>query len=127
MKEFVAVYGSLRKGFGNNRLLSSAEFLGDGATIDHFTMHSLGGFPCIVEDGNCNVAVEVYAVDNDTFERLDMLEGYPDFYNRKLTEICLFSGEQVKCWVYYMDQDNAYIRPNSEVESGDWKEFKQGY
>ena len=116
MKQLVAVYGSLRHGLGNHRLLQGAEFKGLDTTQPEWTMYSLGGFPGLMQEGETPITIEVYEVDVDTFARLDGLEGYPRFYNR--VEIDTIYG---KAWIYFL-QDNSY-RDHSIVQSGDWKSF----
>ena len=112
----VAVYGSLKKGFGNHGLLTNAEFLGEDA-IKGWRMLHLGGFPGII-DGNDEEAIhiELYKVDEGEFERLDMLEGFPSFYNRKKVPT-----SQGDAWIYYLSEPERYS--NSDVvESGVWGE-----
>lgn len=114
----VAVYGSLRQGMGNHRLLENSKFLGKDK-LDGFIMYSLGGFPCIrtvFPEGN-TITVEVYEVDDATFERLDRLEGYPSFYDRK--KVGTQYGE---AWIYTIEREKS--RP--VVESGDWVLFRTG-
>lgn len=67
-KHTVAVYGSLRQGLGNHRLLMHVPKFKQGWTMTDFTMYSLGGFPAIVPDkAGKPVVVEVYEVDDATF------------------------------------------------------------
>jgi gamma-glutamylcyclotransferase (GGCT)/AIG2-like uncharacterized protein YtfP len=71
----IGVYGTLKKGHGNHRLLEGQELVGN-ITLEGFVMHSLGGFPAIVE-GEGSVVAEVYQVeDGEVLRRLDSLEGY---------------------------------------------------
>ena len=114
----VAVYGSLRQGMGNHRLLESSKFLGKDK-LDGFIMYSLGGFPCIrtvFPEGN-TITVEVYEVDDETFRRLDILEGYPSFYDRKKVDT-----QYGEAWIYTIEREKS--RP--VVESGDWVLFRTG-
>lgn len=105
----VAVYGSLKEGFGNHRLLTTSEKVGED-WVDGWTMYSLGGFPAIVE-GDGSIKVEIYEVDDETFSRLDRLEGYPSFYDRKKVET-----SEGAAWIYY-----HHTPPAREiVESGEW-------
>lgn len=120
----VAVYGTLRKGFGNyNYLLrntSEEEILPNGTNeirIPYFNMYSLGGFPYAKpsENKEDEITCELYRVDDDVLESLDSLEGYPSFYDRK--KIPTPVGD---AYIYFIDSDK-YGAPS--VESGDWKEF----
>ena len=117
----VAVYGTLRKGFGNNRLLGDSRFLGEGLSEFEATMYSNGGFPILsLDEPSSKVVVEVFVVEDEaTLQDLDGLEGYPYWYNRTICEFNI-NGELVKAWIYH--QEN--ITGLEEVESGDWKEFK---
>lgn len=111
MMHHVAVYGSLKKGFGNHRLLRHSTYLGE-EWVEGWTMYHLGGFPAVAETENYDVVkVEVYLVDDETLGRLDGLEGYPHFYNRK--EIETNWGD---AWIYFHD-----VAPTAPiVAGGDW-------
>ena len=111
----VFVYGSLRHEMSNHRFLSDSLF--SHSTVVHgFDMFSLGAYP-FISDGNGSIVVELYYVSEDTFKRLDMLEGYPKYYNRKVVE----GKDGSKGWIYFIDGKKAGER----VESGDWVEFKK--
>lgn len=119
-KHIVAVYGTLRQGHGNHRIIAEA---GDGAEFkgafrtngSEWRMVSLGGFPaCVPGDGN--ISVEVYAVNDATLHRLDCLEGYPTLYQKgKLTTPW---GEAT---IYVMSPSS--VRGAPHIESGDWNLF----
>lgn len=115
--KLVAVYGSLRKGLGNHRVLGESKLIGTTKTEPKFTMFSYGAFPGLLKDGDTEITIEVYKPENnDTWERLDVLEGYPDFYDRMIIET-----EFGNAWMYY--NKNAGRYNNGTVDSGDWKEF----
>lgn len=123
--ELVAVYGSLRSGLGNHRLLTSAPRQDDGIIPDgEFYMVSLGGFPGLIPPHeplykSTPIVVEVYEVDsNQRAISLDGLEGYPSFYDRK--QVVLEDGRC--CWVYFLD--DSYSK-HPWVSNGDWKDFLQ--
>lgn len=110
--QLVAVYGSLKQGFGNNRLLGDSPLLGTTLTEPKYTLYSMGAFPCVAPHGDTAVTVEVYEVESRVFSRLDMLEGYPTFYNRKQIDT-----EYGQAWMYYIDG----VRDIDQViESGVW-------
>lgn len=111
----VAVYGSLRQGMGNHRwLLSDHECLEKFRTEPKYTMYSLGGFPAVVEKGECSVVCELYEVDAETERALDHLEGVAHgFYYRGT--ISTPRGQAV---IYLMRECEGPV-----VASGDWVEF----
>ena len=80
----VMVYGTLRAGCGNHRLLIGSKLLGQ-YTVPGYKMYSAGGFPYCVKTNNMNetIETEVYLVDDETLEDLDGLEGVKyDHYKR---------------------------------------------
>ena len=97
----VFVYGSLKNGFPNNRLLTNSYFLAQTKTKEnHYFMMSFGGFPGVYkteEECGKHISGEVYEVNRDTLNRLDMLEGNGHFYTRKLISV---EGFDVPVWMY---------------------------
>ena len=82
----VFVYGTLLAGEPNSRLLARAQRIGDARTEEGFALFDLGAFPGMVNvrsrSGAGAVVGELYAVDDETLEALDRLEGHPSFYRR---------------------------------------------
>jgi len=116
----VAVYGSLLSGFGNNALLGDSIHIGDGRTQPEFKMFSFGAFP-VIAPGKESIEVEVYEVDDQVMRSLDSLEGYPNFYDRKVIDVDSHLGE---AWIYFQDQEFEDRLPH--VESGSWREHYNG-
>jgi gamma-glutamylcyclotransferase (GGCT)/AIG2-like uncharacterized protein YtfP len=116
----VFVYGTLKRGFGNNRLIKDQEFMGSCATKDHFNMVSLGGFPGVLsfeeQDNPAIIRGELYCVDDDALQSMDCLEGHPDFYERKQVETTLG-----KAWMYLLPREGYIDRP--QVDKNDNGEF----
>lgn len=114
----VFVYGSLKQGHGNHRLLSrardigGAEFLGMDALFGQYGMLDWGAFPALVDrtgrkDAEKDFVVgEVYAVSEATLMALDGLEGHPHFYNR--TKVKTHVDEH-RVWVYFIPEANAGV------------------
>lgn len=122
MPNLVAVYGSLRKGLHNHRVLGDSKLITTGL-VKGFGMYSLGAYPALSLQCpiKTDVVVEVYEVVGGTMNSLDMLEGYPSFYTRKLCVIETTNGD-VEAWVYFIkDLLNEEI-----VECGDWVVFLGG-
>ena len=122
MTHRVFVYGTLLSGCHNNRLLNTAKLLEERVkTPGNLTMINLGGYPGIIEGGNTVVKGELYAVDDATLERLDRLEGHPQYYQRKPIivetedELITYNAE-----AYFLP--NLYLQRYKTIEGGSWKE-----
>ena len=109
----VFCYGSLKRGFHNHHLLNQSKYLGDHVTEAEFTMYDLGSYPAITENGHSAIHGEVYDDAPNTFNNLDVLEGYPEFYNR--IQIMTSFGF---VWVYVL---NLLVNGGKPVvKSGVW-------
>ena len=122
-KKLVAVYGSLRKGFGNHRLLKNAEYLGTFNSEPIYDLKDLGSFPGLKHGGNTSVKMEVYAVTDEEAYMVDCLEGYTPggnntFYDKE-TISTPFGDAGV--YIYVRSLDNYPL-----VESGDYYLAKKG-
>lgn len=120
-KHKVAVYGSLRKGLYNHVVLDGAKFLKEEKTVFPANLRSLGAYPYVHTTGNLRpsppVTVEIYEVDDKGLQRLDWLEGYPQFYNR--TEFKFSDG--TVAWMYHIEDEDHDTHPL--VPSGDWVDY----
>lgn len=116
----VFVYGTLLSGEGNNILLQNPEsrLLGNGKASG-FRMFDLGSFPAVipVEDKTKIITGEIWEITDNVLISLDILEGYPHFYNR--VEIQTPFGY---AWIYINHDALRY----TEIEFGSWKEYKAG-
>ena len=127
----VFVYGSLLNGLGNHYILGNSTFLGRGVTdYPEYRMVSLGLFPGVIHTDRAQgetycIEGELYEVTEAVLERLDYLEGHPDFYNRRLTSVYVPETEEVHtAWIYLLTED--YLDQYDEVRSGDWKDWLNG-
>lgn len=86
MSHRIMVYGTLKKGHGNNYLLRSAKFIGQCETVDKFVLMDFGGFPGLFPAQKgfepTKVEGELWEVNDATLARCDQLEGHPDWYRR---------------------------------------------
>jgi gamma-glutamylaminecyclotransferase len=109
----VFVYGSLKKGLGNHRLLEQSKFLGRCYIEGRFKLLNLGGFPGLVKKDDLpvmKVVGEVYQINEDTLRSLDWLEGHPRFYERSKVPT-----PWKNAWTYFLPP--SYLGKYSEVES----------
>nr|XP_036218431.1 putative gamma-glutamylcyclotransferase CG2811 isoform X3 [Bactrocera oleae] len=51
-----------------------------------------------------NVYGEVYEVDDTMFANLDVLEDYPNYYDREIQQIKTEKNEYIDCWLYLIKQ-----------------------
>jgi gamma-glutamylaminecyclotransferase len=111
----VFVYGSLRRGLHNHRLLSGARFDGEAITSPGFRLYDLGSFPGMVAEGSERVRGEAFCVDTATLEALDRFESHPRFYRR--TAIRLGDGAEVETYLLTPEQ----VEGRRMVHGGDWQ------
>lgn len=113
MTELVFVYGTLRRGQSNNRLLTDAQFISDYITGPDYTMHHNGFFPSVITGGKTRIVGEVWEVTDRIMSSLDELEGYPFLYNRTRIET-----PWGKAWMYY--RKPVEVSQDPIVHDGDW-------
>lgn len=114
----VAVYGSLRKGFGNHTLIDHCNKEWEGYVLlnNRKMVAYCNAFPAVVVSKlSCPFIAEVYEIDEQTLARLDRLEGFPHFYNRE--KITTPVGD---AWMYYIADSSLDTLPSI----GDWKQEK---
>lgn len=90
-KHYVFVYGTLKRGFANSRLLDRATYLGEFRTVQQFPLVVGGQYfsPYLLDihgKGN-QVKGELYAVDDAILADLDHLEQVGINYSRKVTQV----------------------------------------
>lgn len=77
MSTWLFVYGTLKRGCSNHRMMAGAEFVGPARTVAGFRLFNLGGFPAIaaVAGDKDGVVGEVWSLDASVLARLDAFEG----------------------------------------------------
>lgn len=115
-KSLVFVYGTLKRGYGNNVLLQDADFIGEAKTVSPWKLDARGGIPFLHKDSTVGarcVRGEVFAVNEQELANLDRLEGHPDFYFRD--EILVWLDDCVWTAYVYFLSDRGY-RPDSNFK-----------
>ena len=127
MKLFV--YGTLRKGRYNYDI-----YLKDNSKFLQYayikgTLYSLKGkvYPAIVE-GDSMVLGEIFEVDQETFDRMDAMEGYvpgrfDNEYDKIETDILDENGQVIDCLPVYWYNIKPEAQKNlldQVIESGDY-------
>jgi gamma-glutamylcyclotransferase (GGCT)/AIG2-like uncharacterized protein YtfP len=108
----VGVYGTLKKGYSNHRLLKNYNFIGTQLIKGYFKLYDLGPFPGI-KPGDGNLFIEIYEVNDQVgLDSLDRLEGYPHLYDKDYIDT---SFGEVLLYVY-----NGQINENKLIKDGFW-------
>lgn len=122
----IAVYGTLRKGFGNHRILGSSELVDSGWTNEKYKL-TANGIPFVnPNEAISKVRVEVYSVTPEQLPTVDSLEGYDpnnhdgSWYKRTPISVNLDSGENVEASIYFGDRDGKTL-----IESGDYADYRR--
>jgi gamma-glutamylcyclotransferase (GGCT)/AIG2-like uncharacterized protein YtfP len=107
----VFVYGTLKRGLGNHRLMLDATFLGD-ATIERLSCWEMGGgLPIAWPISFGFLRGEVYEVTDEQLQTLDILEQHPEWYERVPMQayLSVYTGEfratRLGVWVYVRAPD----------------------
>ena len=131
--ETVFVYGTLKEGFGNHRILAYSEYYADATTTERYNFFTLGYFPAVVKTGQPHLDLykvdgELYNVDEVVMRRLDDLESNGRLYQRRQRDFdVLLNGEVtvVKAWMYELIAETGlapeppHYRPDQFIVSGD--------
>ena len=138
----VFVYGTLREGGSNHRLLKSAKKIGEAVATGEMFMgpgYPFAYFAPEFQPEGPYILGELYSVDERTLERLDALEGYDEthpemshYIRREITthvpvyglgemseQVVDLTEEEVSAWAY---QYNAEVRNRESrlIKSGDF-------
>ena len=123
---FLFVYGTLRAPVGgpaadthyHERI--AATIVGrQPAKLHDALLHDFGAYPG-VGPGNGVVVGELFEVTADGLAEADVIEGHPQYYERRLERVEVAAGQTVEAWVYWAPSnvlDDALV-----VSSGDWFE-----
>ncbi|XP_071492948.1 putative gamma-glutamylcyclotransferase CG2811 [Diadema antillarum] len=117
MSHLVFVYGTLKRGQPNHHVITDFKegykLIGEGQTQSKWPLVIASEFniPFLLdsEGEGHNVAGEVYEVNDSVFAKLDELEGYPGFYDRRQVSIAMTtpandttSHQVLQCWLYFL-------------------------
>ena len=103
MKQLIAVYGTLKQGGSNQRVLEAdnGTFVGKGTTVMKFTMFGGRGFPRVIYNGPETSKIHVEVFEMDGLDNMDMLEGHPNFFRRREIDVLFEDGTQKTAWMYF--------------------------
>jgi gamma-glutamylaminecyclotransferase len=103
-EKLIFVYGTLKRGCANHRLLDGQKLVGEARTAPGFRLYELDGYPGMVAqpDDRDGVLGEIWSVDLAALARLDALEGLADgLYRRELIPLLPpFAARGTEAYLY---------------------------
>jgi gamma-glutamylaminecyclotransferase len=100
----IFVYGTLKRGGSNQHYLAGQKFIGEARTTPGFRLFDLGTYPGMVAkaDDRDGVSGEVWSVEVDCLEHLDLLEGIKEgLYRREPVPLLApFADRKVEGYIY---------------------------
>ena len=117
----VGVYGTLKRGEPNHRLIKGAYHVGL-ATVNGHKLVSYGAFPAMTpddEDLDHELPIELFAVTDAQLLAMDRLEGHPDWFVRSMLPT-MGAPLGTLPWVYVMPTHR--VREDAPlIETGVWE------
>lgn len=113
----VAVYGTLKRGRSNHRLLRGACFLGEDC-LPGLRLYDLGSYPGAVTGRSVGIAVEVFSIRDTHLPKLDWLEDCrPDLPAAGLYRRLQVETRFGTAWLYLY---NGTVKGRRWIRSGRW-------
>jgi gamma-glutamylaminecyclotransferase len=108
-KSRLFVYGTLKRGERNHRLLAGEAFVRMGRTLPRYRLLANGSYPCLVRvtENGLSIEGEVWLVEEASFGRLDEYEGAPGLFRREWIEL---EGGPAGVQAYFYQDDVAGFR-----------------
>ena len=107
----IFVYGTLKNGEGNNDILNGSKYLGKDV-LEGYSLYDMPyGFPFAIKDDKGVIEGDVFEVDYNTLQRVNMLEGYyDDGYRNHYERESVVSQNGHECYIYtYTTMPNCLV------------------
>jgi gamma-glutamylcyclotransferase (GGCT)/AIG2-like uncharacterized protein YtfP len=117
----VFVYGTLKRGCSNHRVLADQIFVAEARTVPGYHLYHLGDYPGMIatSDDTLGVAGEVWSVDPAALARLDAFEGvHESLYRREPIKLLApFTDRHVETYLYAQSIEKGIV-----LDDGIWRE-----
>lgn len=113
----VFVYGTLKRGCCNQSVmqLANGKYVGD-AFVYGYACVNTPWYPYAIKYPDAKIMGDVFEIETKNLIVLDRLEGYPNHYDREITQTSY--GD---CWIYYSKNDLSEEIDNYGF-SEEWKQ-----
>lgn len=113
----VAVYGTLKRGMANHRLLEEARYIGSDL-LTSITLYDLGDYPAALLESSDGIEVEIFEVNAAQIAELDLLEEIdPRNPEAGLYSRCICQTRHGNAWIYIY---NRAVDGRPRIVSGSW-------
>lgn len=104
------VYGSLKRGFPNHRVMGDANLEGGAFLFGNYGLMDLGAFPGAIKTRGPEQAIqgELYRLNEGDLGRLDRLESNGSFYQREEKDVVMGNGAVRRAIVYFLMDGSRY-------------------
>ena len=114
-KIMMFVYGTLKIGERNNKLIIDERFIA-ATDVRDMVLINKPDYPYAIDRKGRKIHGELYQISEECLEQLDVLEGYPEYYDRKIV-----NTDDGRAWIYYLnDAKEAKQLENKYGIAGEW-------
>jgi len=119
MSKLLFVYGTLMQGMRNHSYMEKGKFIGSTQTKNGYELMYNGSIPAAREGGSDAIKGEMYEVEDEVLDQLDIIEGVQvDLYERKDIEV---DGKEA---VIYLGGEKMFSSDSWErVPDGDFRAY----
>ncbi len=112
----VFVYGTLKKGFCNHHFLEKSRFLGKAETLNKYALYLKDYYPFVTEYEKISIIKgEVYQINQQQLQQIDILEEVPDYYYRKLIKVKLIDSSKITdAFIYFNNIEKGILIKSGE-------------
>ena len=105
----IFVYGTLKTGKVRHSHMKGSTFLREARTTARYALYQSPGvnYPCLVEDDVLGVSVEgeLWDVPDECLAHLDVVEGVPDWFQRRI--VSLEDGQEAQAYFVSKKPEDA--------------------
>ncbi|MGA9289123.1 MAG: gamma-glutamylcyclotransferase family protein [Anaerobacillus sp.] len=122
----VFCYGTLRLGESNHNLMKGAKRKEDQFWTIGKLYDTGDGYPALIQSEESKVYGEVYEVDDELLEKIDVLEGFQEgrdynLYDRVMKKVSGEKGSYDAITYVMRNPEERFI----EIRGGDWVKYRQ--
>lgn len=108
------IYGTLKRGHHNNRLLAQSQFIETATTQPKYRLYNCGNYPALkYATEGYPIQGEIWQIQPHTLKQLDTLEGTPWLFDRQPIEIT--NHQNIQGYIY-----QGQIINLKECKNGEW-------